>query len=68
LVLIFCFADQLKLCFGSIFTVQRPLSTDGTHQYELHQHDLVTGPWKLPLTIHPQRVMRRDVVDVACAV
>ena len=39
-----------------------------THQGDLHRHILVTEPWKLPVATHRQRVMRRDLADVACAV
>ena len=52
----------------SLFTVDRLLSVQVTHQNEFHQHHLVVEPLNLTVAPHSWRVMRYDRVDVACAV
>ena len=44
--------------FGSLFPVDRLLAAYGTHQSELHQHDLVTEPWKPPVANPLQTAMQ----------
>ena len=58
----------LTVSDGSSFPVDRLLAAYGTYESELHQHDLVTEPWQLPVANHLQTAMQcaRVALHAAC--